>query len=240
VSIRVHFIQHSEGEGPGALVRWAAERGFALTGSHPYRGEPLPAPDAFDLLVLLGGGMNVADTDRFPWLAAEKRFIREVIGRGVPMLGICLGSQLLAEALGAAVRVNRRAEIGWFPVERTGEQSPAFARFPQRAEVFHWHEQTWELPPGAVCLARSEACDGQAFAYGDRVVGLQFHPEMTVEIARHIAAGEGDLPSGPSVQQPAEMLASPGRFGEAHPLLWDILDHLAALAASPAGALAAD
>jgi GMP synthase-like glutamine amidotransferase len=233
MTLRVHYLQHSDGEGPGAIDVWADARGYALRGSHPYRGEPMPSRDSFDLMILLGGGMNVGDTDRFAWLPGEKRFIREVIAQGTPVLGICLGSQLLAEALGATVKRNREPEIGWFPVERSGESSPAFARFPERAEVFHWHEQSWELPAGAVCLARSAACGSQAFAYGDRVVGLQFHPEMTLEIARFIAEAEGDaLPAGAHVQSPAEMLARPERFAAAHPLLWDVLDHLAGVAAA--------
>jgi GMP synthase-like glutamine amidotransferase len=232
MTLRVHYLQHADGEGPGAVEAWAAARGHAFEGTHLYRGDPPPRAGSFDLLVVLGGGLNVGDEDRAPWLHDEKRFLRETIGAGTPMLGICLGSQLLAEALGAAVRPNPEPEIGWFPVERTGAESPLFDAFPERAEVFHWHEQTWELPAGAVCLARSEACASQAFAYGDRVVGLQFHPEMTEAIARSIAEAES-LPDGRCVQPAAALLADSDRFAAAHPLLWDILDRLAARAAIP-------
>jgi GMP synthase-like glutamine amidotransferase len=233
VTLRICFVQHTEGEGPGALERWALDRGHGLTGIHPYRGDRFPAPTEFDLLVVLGGAMNVVDVDRHPWLAEEKDFLWRAIEHGGPILGICLGSQLLAEALGARVRRNPEPEIGWFTVTRTAADSSAFGRFPPQAEVFHWHEHTWDVPPGAVCLAGSAACPGQAFAYQDRIVGLQFHPEMTPEIARFMAASEGDtFPSGAFVQTPEEILADGNRFEAGNALLYDVLDQLATRAAA--------
>lgn len=232
MTLRVHFIQHAEGEGPGAVAGWAAARGHRLAGSHPYRGDPLPAPGDFDLLVVLGGGMSVHQVDRHPWLAGEKRLIAEAVGSGTPLLGICLGSQLVAEVLGAEVARLPEAEIGWFPVSQYAPWLP-----PLPAEVFHWHEDAWTLPHGAVRIAASAGCENQAFAHGDRVVGVQFHPEMTDEIAAAIVAAEGDsLPAGRRVQDPAAILADPARFAAVHPWLHALLDHLAGRAGLPAAA----
>jgi GMP synthase-like glutamine amidotransferase len=232
MTLRVRYLQHADGEGPGAIEEWAVAHGHRLDGTHLYRGDPLPQPGDFDLLVVLGGGMNVSDEHRVPWLAAEKRFLRAAVQGDAPVLGICLGSQLLADALGAAVHANPEPEIGWFPVARTTETSPAFAGFPRRAVVFHWHEQTWDLPPGAVRLASSAACAGQAFAYRDRVIGLQFHPEMTPAIAGAMLDAEGELPTGRCVQAVPAILADAERFEGGNALLRDILDRLAELAAA--------
>lgn len=227
MTLRVHYLQHAAGEGPGAAEGWAAARGYRLAGSHAYRGDALPSTGDFDLLVVLGGGMNVHQIDRYPWLADEKRLIAAAIAAGIPVLGICLGSQLLADVLGARVTRNAEPEIGWFPVARAGDS--AWARvFPDTVEVFHWHEDTWALPEGAVRLAGSAACGSQAFAHGDRVVGVQFHPEMTPGIAAAILAEEGDsLPSGRFVQAPADILADESRYAGGHRLLWTLLDALA-------------
>jgi GMP synthase-like glutamine amidotransferase len=233
VTLRVHYVQHADGEGPGAVEHWARERGHELRGTHPYRGGPLPPAEDFDLLVVLGGGMNIYQTDRYPWLNDDRRLIAAAIAHGKPVLGICLGSQLVADVLGARVTRNPEPEIGWFPVELT-EDASRFGLSPGAVQAYHWHEDTWSLPEGAVRLASSEGCPNQAFAYGDRVVGVQFHPEMTLEIARSIALAEGDaLPSGRFVQTPAEMLADGDRFDRAHPLLRSILDALSARCNAP-------
>jgi GMP synthase-like glutamine amidotransferase len=151
----------------------------------------------------------------------------------VPVLGICLGSQLLAEALGARVVRNPEPEIGWFPVERAPDA--IWPGLPHSISVFHWHEDSWELPRGAVRLYGSSGCANQAFALGDRLAGVQFHPEMTAEIARAIVREEGDtLPLGRFVQPPGEILADPAAYEAGHRLLWGLLDRLASAATAPA------
>jgi len=233
LTLRVHYLQHASGEGPGAIEGWAAERGHLLAGTHAYRGDPLPGLDDFDLLVVLGGGMSVHDTDRHPWLAGEKRLLAAAIAAEMPVLGICLGSQLIADVLGAAVTRNPEPEIGWFPVRSAGD-SPWARLFPAPAIYFHWHEDTWALPPGAVRLAGSAACGNQAFARGDRVVGVQFHPEMTPAIVASILAEDGaSLPRGPFIQDPSEMLADEAWFAQGHLLLRGLLDELARRARVP-------
>jgi GMP synthase (glutamine-hydrolysing) len=139
----------------------------------------LPLEEAGGLIVL-GGAMNVDQTDRYPFLSREVAWIGQALDRELPLLGICLGSQLLAKTLGAKVYSAGRKEIGWYSVELTvaAADDPLFAQSGART-VFQWHGDTFDLPAGAVHLARSPVCQNQAFRYGRNAYGLQFHIEMT-------------------------------------------------------------
>ena len=158
------------------------------------------APESFDWLLVMGGAMNADEEARYPWLAGEKRAIERAIAARKRVIGICLGSQLIARVLGAKVTRNRDTEIGWFPIERAeGAEASAVGRaLPARAEVFHWHGDTFALPAGAVQLARSAACEQQGFVYDDRVLALQFHPEMTPRDRARLRGGQrGRARAGP-------------------------------------------
>ncbi|MGZ3595178.1 MAG: type 1 glutamine amidotransferase [Syntrophales bacterium] len=181
--MRIHYFQHVPFEGLGSIEQWILGRRYHLTVTRLYQGDPMTEMEGFDLLVIMGGPMGVHDEDRFPWLAIEKRFIEKAMNEGKAVLGICLGAQLIADVLGAKVYPNRTREIGWFPIELTaaGRRSPLFGFLPERLEVFHWHGDTFDLPTGAVHIARSWACIHQAFAYNERIIGLQFHLESTLE-----------------------------------------------------------
>jgi GMP synthase (glutamine-hydrolysing) len=140
-----------------------------------------PPPDHFDAAIVFGGEAQVDQEDVYPWLRTEKQLVRELIERGTPLLGICLGSQIIADVAGAVVRPAARPEIGWYDVELTaeGRQDPLLGALPERFESFQYHHYEWLLPPGAVALARSEGCL-QAFRLdGLPVWGVQFHPEVT-------------------------------------------------------------
>lgn len=141
-------------------------------------------PDQLAGLVVLGGPMSVDETQRYPALAAEAGWIKDAVELGLPVLGICLGSQLLAKALGARVYANRVKEIGWYSLELTSaaQWDRLFAGCASSQTVFQWHGDTFELPSGAVHLARSAVCPHQAFRYGERAYGLQFHLEVTAEL----------------------------------------------------------
>jgi GMP synthase-like glutamine amidotransferase len=213
--MRIHYFQHVPVEGLGSIGRWIRDRGYHLTGTRLYQNDPVPHIEGTDLLIVMGGPMGVHDEDRFPWLAVEKRLIEKAVSRGKAVLGICLGAQLIADVLGAEVYPNRTREIGWFPIELTeaGRSSPLFGFLPDRLEVFHWHGDTFDLPAGAVHIARSEACIHQAFVYNERIIGLQFHLESTIEgVEALIENCSGELADSRYIQAPSQLKAQPKAF----------------------------
>jgi GMP synthase-like glutamine amidotransferase len=228
--MHIHYLQHVEFENAANIAPWARARGHRLTHTRLDLDQLLPEPEGIDWLVVMGGPMNVDEHDRYPWLAREKELIRRAVDRGLPVLGVCLGGQLLSTVLGGRVTRNRQKEIGWFPVNFTSEAaaSPLFARFRREVSAFHWHGDTFSIPPGAVRLAASEGCDNQAFAYGRNVVALQFHWDYSMASVEKMIRHCGDeLIDSPGVQQPAEMLARPERFEEIQALLYQMLDAMA-------------
>jgi GMP synthase-like glutamine amidotransferase len=228
-AMRIHSLEHQPEEGPGKIADWAAARGHTITRTALYAAEPPPALDAFDLLVVMGGGMNIYQHRDHPWLIAEKDFLRRAIDAGKPILGICLGAQLLADVLGGKVLQNPEKEIGWFPVDLLDRAAP-FEGFPEKMTVMHWHGDTYTLPPGARSVASSPGCPQQAFVWGDRVVGLQFHLEMgAVHVADLVHVAAEDLTGGRYVQSAAELTETPADLPQAHAALFALLDALAAV-----------
>ncbi|MBN2037110.1 MAG: type 1 glutamine amidotransferase [Chitinispirillaceae bacterium] len=205
--MKVHYLQHESYEDPGLILDWAAARRHTLTSTMVYRNEPLPSFDSFDLLVIMGGSMSACDDAAYPWLSPEKAFIRTAMDSGRAVLGICLGAQMIAAALGAAVYANKNKEIGWFPVTLTpqGTASRLFKGWPLTFPCFHWHEDTFDLPNGATRIAFSKACMNQAFICGRRTVALQFHIECTRDsITRMITKNAKQIVPGGLYVQPAE------------------------------------
>lgn len=225
--MRIHYLQHVPFEGLGSMEEWFVERRHTLSATHLYSGEQLPEQNSFDWLVVMGGPMGVADEGQHPWLKPEKHFIRTAIDSGKPVLGICLGAQLIADALGAAVTGNPQREIGWFPITVTEDaRTTTIGKIlADNPEVFHWHGDRFAIPEGATSLAASEACDNQGFLYDNRVLGLQFHLETTELSARELILNCGDELDGSEFVQGAEqMLSQPGRFIAINQLMADILD----------------
>ncbi|EDY21666.1 glutamine amidotransferase class-I [Chthoniobacter flavus Ellin428] len=224
--MRIHSLEHQPEEGPAKIADWAAARGHTLNRTALYAAEAPPSLEAFDLLVIMGGGMNIYQHRDHPWLVTEKEFLRRAIDAGKPILGICLGAQLLADVLGGKVYQNAEKEIGWFPVsfrERTG----LFAQFPETMNVMHWHGDTFSLPPNARLIADSTGCAHQAFVWGDRVVGLQFHLEMgAVNVADLATVAAEDLTPGRFVQSAAQLTETPSDLPMAHATLCSLLDAL--------------
>lgn len=197
--MRIHCFQHVAFEGPGSIALWAEAHGYTFTTTRFYDGDTLPAENDVDLLVILGGPMSVHHENLYPWLPGEKAFIRNTIAAGKPVLGVCLGAQLIATALGARVYTNRYKEIGWLPVTKTeaGTQAPVLAGMAGTATVFHWHGDTFDLPERAVNLLQSEGCLNQAFLYGTNVLALQFHLETTADtLAQILAHGRTEINAG--------------------------------------------
>jgi GMP synthase-like glutamine amidotransferase len=227
--VHLHSLEHVPFEDAAGIADWAASRGHRFSATRLYDEEPLLPLDAFDWLVIMGGSMSVAEEVRYPWLVKEKRLIEEALGRGKPVLGICLGAQLIANVLGARISPNRYREIGWFPVILTDEarSSPLFAPLPKEFTAFHWHSDTFDLPRGAIRVAESAGCRDQGFAYGEKTVGLQFHLESTVDsverLIRHCGA---EIVDGPYMQSPTAIRACDQHYDSIRSILFGILDRL--------------
>ncbi len=225
--LRAHYLQHVPFESPGSVLPWLAARDALVGATRLFDDEPLPSPHGIDLLVVMGGPMSVNDEAVHPWLAPEKQLIRDVIDAGRAVLGICLGAQLIASALGSRVFPNACKEIGWFPVEAVPQNDDAF-RFPAVMSVFHWHGETFDMPPGSVRLASSVGCSNQAFQIGGRVLGFQFHLEVTpADVQAMVAEGRDELIPERFVQSEAAMLAvTDETYVPGNRLMNDALDFL--------------
>lgn len=229
--MNIHILQHAAGEGPGQIAVWAAQNGHAVTSTHWYRGEAAPDPAKVDFLAILGGGMNIYQHRDYPWLIAEKQFIGEMINLGKPVLGMCLGAQLVADVMGGKVYQNPEIEIGWYPVRLAPvvRSNPLFSHLPAEFTTLHWHGDTFELPPRATLLASSDACPNQAFICNGNVVGLQFHAEVRPEEVRAFVQGEsGPLPQGKYVQSFEQILAGDAYMPVVHQVLADLLGAITA------------
>ncbi len=213
--MKVHWFQHVPFEGLGAIEGWLLARGHKLSCTRFYAGEAPPVDsDGFDWLIVMGGPMNVYQDDAHPWLPSEKHLIHEAINAGKRVLGICLGAQLIADVLGGKVYQNDEREIGWFPVRAVSAGVTSPFAFPRETPVFHWHGDTFALPPGSVWLAESDGCAHQAFVVGTHVLGLQFHLEMTAAGVSGIAQGCADELTPGRFIQPADMIISQAKQNE--------------------------
>lgn len=224
--MRIHWFQHVPFEDLGCIAPWLAGHGHTTVCTRWFAGGPAPAADDIDALVVMGGPMNVDEEQLHPWLAAEKKLIRAVIDAGKPVLGICLGAQLIARALGAGVTRNAHTEIGWFDVslDAAARDARLFAGFPDSFSAFHWHGDTFAIPAAARLLMRNQACAHQAFHYGERVLGLQFHLEVTAANARAMYAVERPAPSR-YVQDPDAAMNDLDRFAASNRLMVRLLDN---------------
>lgn len=207
--MNLHVLQHVEFEGPGRIAAWAGLHGINLTKTRLYEGEPLPEPESCDAVVVMGGPMNIYEHAEYPWLPSEKAFLAAFVATGKPVLGVCLGAQLLADVLGAKVYPNRLREIGWSPVQFTEAAQRKFPGLPDETMVLHWHGDTYDLPPGACLFASNETCTNQGYTWSDHVLALQFHLEAgSCECQNFTQHGSGDLEkAGPAVQSAEEILA---------------------------------
>lgn len=203
----IFILQHAAHEGPGFFAELLREHGLAFRLLRLDLGEAVPArADHLRALVMMGGPMSVHDEHIYPWLAPEMALIRQAVAVGIPTLGHCLGGQLISKALGGVVRRNAVMEIGWHAVEQT-QHSPWQQDLPSSFDMFHWHGETFSLPPGAALLLRNTHCEHQAFAIGEQVLGFQCHPEMTVEMVQQWSEGAETQQSGAAIQNTAQICA---------------------------------
>ena len=227
--MNIHWLQHVPFEGLGAIETWAKIKGHDLSVTRLFAGGQLPEPDSFAMLVVMGGPMGIYDEKEYPWLKREKLFLRRVMQTEKPVLGICLGAQLVADVLGAAVWSNKDKEIGWFPVNRAKEVPENLHDIlPLNQTVFHWHGDTFDLPAHAVLLYSSEACRNQGFVYNDRVVALQFHLETTKESAGQLVDNcRQELVAGTWIQTELQIVQGMEKNSGINQTMNRILDYLA-------------
>jgi GMP synthase-like glutamine amidotransferase len=212
--MKLTVLQHAAFEGPGEIGTWAEQRGYEITTHHLYRGDALPPPEYIDILVVMGGEMNIYQYRDWPWLKAESTFIRSVLERGTKAVGICLGAQLISDALGGKVVQNADIELGWLPVVWTSEARAIFPDLPAASNVLHWHGDTFSLPAGATRLAISDACAEQGYVIAKKCLGLQFHLEVDPKLVEEYVAGQNDWPEGPYCQTPKTILTDAAAYCE--------------------------
>ena len=208
--IRIACIQQVDFEGLGAIALWAQEREATYTLYHADENE-LPPLDSFDLLIILGGPMSIKNEEVYPWLKEEKMLIRRAITADKYLFGICLGAQLISEALGGTVIQSPEKEIGVYPLTNCaprGHANTLASALPQEFLALHWHGEMFTIPEKALHFAASKGCPNQGFIYDNRVVALQYHLEATKESVRElIAHGTEDLAlQGPFIQDAEEIV----------------------------------
>lgn len=218
IFMKIQVIQHSPINTLGTIEEYAKMRNYFVELTRFYEVKTPPEIGSFDLLIIMGGPMGVYNYRDHPWLRNEKEFIKQTVDAGKPVVGICLGAQLLADILGAQVYENKYMEMGWFPIkviskvtsqkDKSQKEETEFLKgLPEEITVFHWHSQTFDLPSGALQLYESEGCKNQGFIYRNKVVALQFHPEVTEERIESLIERFGNLMGdGPFVQDKKEML----------------------------------
>lgn len=184
---RALILQNASGEGPGIISHFLDCRGWDYETIFLFRGEGISSTwNTYDLLMVFGGPMNVYEEDSYPYLAQETRIIRQALSKGMPLLGFCLGAQLMAKASGARVFKGHKKEIGWYRAKLTneGEMDPFLKTFPKEFPVFQWHGDTFDLPEKSVRLAYSDNYMNQAMRIGSLGYGFQFHFEITSQMIK--------------------------------------------------------
>ena len=199
--LKVHYFQHIAGEGFGSCYQFlkqhhakiSATEFFALPVDRSLEIEALPQVEDVDLLIIMGGEMSVNDEVNFRWLKIEKRWLRRYLSMGKPAIGLCLGGQLIANALGAAVSRSEKQELGWTGVRKVNYVPAECFELPAEFNVMQWHSETFEIPKGAIHLAENDVCRNQMYQIGKNVLGFQFHPEITPETLNLFLENEEEL-----------------------------------------------
>jgi GMP synthase (glutamine-hydrolysing) len=223
---------HAHFEGPGIIEDWARENKHRLNFTRFYENDKLPEISESDMLIIMGGPMNVFDFHVHPWMEDEIDWVREYIDADLPVLGICLGAQIIAAALDGDVYPGQYKEIGWHNLQFL----PALGDFrickdlPATRKVFHWHGDTFPIPEGATRIASSSAFPNQAFIYNRKAIALQFHLEMTpASVAGMVENCGNELVDGPYIQTEREILSESCCYTSNQQLMFLFLDYLSAL-----------
>jgi len=224
---RAHCLLHVEFEGLASIKPWLVDAGYEITYTRFYTQYVLPQNiDEIDLIIIMGGPMSILDEGTYPWLANEKSWLNNAITHNTPMLGICLGAQLIAHVLGASIYTNMQKEIGWFDAQGTSPQPINIYCLPENFTPLHWHGETFDLPRGATLLAQSKACKNQAFQFKN-IIALQFHLEMNAQsIADIINHCSHELNEQTPYVQTAKTIIDQSREKSTLPVLNDLLHYI--------------
>lgn len=217
----IHWLQHVPFEGLGCIEPLLKKSGQEIRCIRLWNSDSLPSADEISGLIIMGGPMGISDESEYPWLSDEKTLIKNVIGQNKPVLGICLGAQLIADALGAEVWRNEEKEIGFFPLKSNGQL------LPKEFTAFHWHGDTFGIPEGAERIASSEATKNQAFLYNNNVLALQFHLETTEESLNSLYANcSGEITDSSFIQNLEQVKPFFPTLKNANRLMADLLGKL--------------
>jgi GMP synthase-like glutamine amidotransferase len=229
--LKIHCLQHVSFEGLGCIENWISENDHSITYTKFYEAAySLPDVAEIDWLIIMGGPMGVYDENKYNWLVAEKSFIKQAIENGKVVVGICLGSQLIAEVLGAKVYPNKVKEIGWFNIHKTENANvlACLSKFENNFAVFHWHGDTFDLPTDSIRLFSSDVCTNQAFIFNNKVLGLQFHLEVSKQtLSEMVEKGMNELTKAASIQTATEILSEDKFIVENNRKMYQLLNYLA-------------
>lgn len=227
--MRIQYIIHADFELPGIIEEWAKQNQFTESFCRPFAGERVPNPNVYDLLILMGGPQSLSNMTEAPYLKDEISLIKKTIKAHIPILGICLGAQLIGEALGARTEQSPHKEIGVFPIELTDEgcEEPLLKSLPKHFPVTHWHNDMPGLTAEAKILATSKGCPRQIIRYSPLIYGFQCHPEITRKsMEAMIKHCPNDLTPGKFIQSREELLNKD--FTSINEKMIQILDNLIA------------
>jgi GMP synthase-like glutamine amidotransferase len=227
--IRIRCLMHVPFEGPGVIADWATSHNHRMEYTRLYEGDSLPAASRVDMLIIMGGPMDVFDFHMHPWMQEEIEWTTRFIQSGKPVLGICLGAQIIATALGASVNPGKEKEIGWHNLQFLSAMGDykICEDLPSPRKVFHWHGDTFPIPEGATRIASSKAFPNQGFIYNRNIMALQFHLEVTPSGVKELMDHcRDELIRAPHIQTEKEILAEKSAYLPNQELMFRLLDYL--------------
>lgn len=223
--MKAAILIHAAFEKPGAIQSWCEARDIKLAEIHSYKGEKLKDVDAFDILFVMGGPQSPREYVQYPYLSLEMDLIKKAIEEKKFVFGVCLGAQLIAEALGEITERSPEREVGVFPIHLTqqGVEDSLFKSIPDRFNVAHWHQDMPGLPVGSVVLATSPGCPRQIIRFNERTIGTQCHFELTSDLVKEMADHcHNDLNHGPYIQNLSDFVNAD--FDAINKVLFTLLD----------------
>jgi len=227
--INIQCLMHVPYEGPGIIAEWIGKKNHHLKYTRLYDGDSMPDASDVDFLVIMGGPMNVFDFHIHPWMQDEIEWVSDFINTGKPVLGICLGAQIIAASLGVDVYPGKQREIGWHNLQflpSLGDYK-IWNELPATRKVFHWHGDTFPIPNGATRIASSHAFPNQGFIYNSKVFALQFHLEVTPESVKELVENcRNELITEPYIQTEEEILGEEKYYHTNQELMFQLLDYL--------------